>query len=361
MACTLQGGYVVCNVLKVEKETKRIHLSDFVDTCYMVQLETSEDAFLKAANTSISDHYIGIRNFGGLPYKLFNHDGELIRNIGHVGEGPNEYTKVYSDIIEEESNKIYLQPWPKNQIYVYNTSGDFLPPIKLHYGISKANLLLKDTIFTIINLPFSVKSIVGFQQNLDGQLLHEVSAANYWLKPDFSNEIMSSFNTDQNDLYLFRFFKPVNDALYHYDNQRNSLVPKFAAYFGSEDIPMHAYYELPNLYIIEIMESEKGVRNTTTVGKRLFILVDKNQKKATYFELINDFYGIPGDPIFRNGMFINNMPAIEVKERTSNSLKEDQLSNEQRIQLNVINYQITESDNNVVFWGRLTTKRFCDS
>lgn len=346
---------MACNIKKINKEKKIIRLSDFIESCEMIKLETNEDAFVKVANTSISDNFIGVRNFGGLPYKLFNHQGEFVRDIGDIGKGPNEYTKVYSDFIDEDNDRIYLQPWPRKQVYVYNLQGEFLPPIELVHGINKANIDVRNGVLTVLNLPFSEKSIVAYQQDVNGQLLHEVSAANYWLKPDFSNEVMSTFNTDSYDMYLSNFFNPSNDTLYHYDNQQKTLVPIFTAFFDYEKIPMHAFYELPMHFLIETMEPKKGVRFTTTVDKREFILIDKTSLEADYIILQNDFFGnIEMDMVFKKGYFINNLPAVELKERIEKSLNTNQdLSKETRQKLNDLNAEIDRGDNNIVFYGKL--------
>ena len=346
---------MACNIKKIKKEKKIKRLSDFIESCEMIKLETSEEAFVKVANTIISGSLIGVRNYGGLPYKLFNHQGEFVRDIGDIGKGPNEYTKVYSDFIDEDNDRIYLQPWPRKQVYVYNLHGEFLPPIELVHGINKANIDVRNGVLTVLNLPFSEKSFVAYQQNVNGQLLHEVSAANYWMKPDFSNEVMSTLNTDSYDMYLFNFFNPSNDTLYHCDNQQKSLVPIFTAFFDYDKIPMHAYYELPKHFLIEIMAPKKGVRFTTTVDKREFILIDKTSLEAECIILQNDFFGnIEMDMVFKQGYFINNLPAVELKERIEKSLKANTgLSKESRQKLNELNAEIDQGDNNIIFYGKL--------
>lgn len=343
---------IVCNYSEVKKDVIDVKLSSFIDSCRIVRLETSENAFIKLGNTTISENFIGVRNTGQVPYKLFDHSGKFIRNIGKIGRGPNEYTTIYSEIVDEKNNCIYLMPWNRNQILRYDLNGNPLTPINLKFNQTKSRIFIKHDTITVINLPFSPNDKIAYIQTFDGQIINSLAATYHALKPDFSNEIFSSNNSKDIDLHLSKFFQVVNDTLFHY--QKNRLQPVFTMFFDEIEIPIHHYFELPNYFICEIMAISESRGNSTIATSHELIIVNKTTLKANRFHLINDYLGnIEMDFNFINGKFINNIYANKLKDKISAALNNDNLSVKNRDQLTSFNKSFNVDDNNIVFYGDL--------
>ncbi len=343
---------IFCDYNQVPKDVLNLKLSSLIDSCRITRLETSEDAFVKFTNTYISDNYIGIRNNSRIPFKLFDYSGKFLRDIGKIGRGPNEYTNLYSEIIDEQQNCIYLLPWSQRQILRYDLKGVPIEPIGLKYDIIKANLFINHDTITVLNLPFSEDMKIAYVQTFSGKIISELPAKRHAFKPDFSNEIFSSKNDANFDLHLSKFFEIINDTLYHYQNNR--LKPVFTVLFDDKEIPIHNYFELPDYFICQIMSTSKGRGNSTTANSHEIIMVDKKSLKTKRIKLINDYLGnIEMDFNFKNGKFINNLYPNELADRISKVLEEDDLSDESRNQLLSFRKSFNLDDNNIVFFGNL--------
>ena len=80
----------VCDASKVF-ELRRMNLSEWISDFKMICFENSDTAFFKAWKVYITEHYIGILQDAMSPFKLFDHNGRFVCNIGRIGEGPGEY------------------------------------------------------------------------------------------------------------------------------------------------------------------------------------------------------------------------------------------------------------------------------
>ncbi len=348
---------IVCNLHKVSEDVIDMPLSTFIDSCRITYLETRDSAYVKVGNTIISENFIGIRNYGGIAFKLFDYSGKYIRDIGKIGRGPNEYSTLYCENIDEKNNSICLLPWNSNKILRYDLMGSYLEPIKLKFGLSKAHFFIENDKLTLLNLPFSSNSKIGYTQTINGEIVNECNATFHSLQPDYSNEIFCSNNTVNKEFHLSRFYNRCNDTLYHYDS--GIIRPRFSVNFNPNNVPLHNYFELPLHYIAVIKSVKKDKRKTMSANTTEIILIDKKTLKAKRIRLINDYFGdlkMDVDYCFRNGYFINNLSAIDLKNRIKLILqKKVNLTKPDQIYLNDFIKSFDIMDNNIVFWGKLKT------
>lgn len=68
-------------------DTVDVPLSDWVEDFKIVRFENSDTALFKFWWPAITDNYIGIRQSGGA-FKLFNHEGKFLCDVGSVGQDP---------------------------------------------------------------------------------------------------------------------------------------------------------------------------------------------------------------------------------------------------------------------------------
>ena len=127
---------VVCN-LDLIKDTLNIPLSQLIDDFKIIKLDSKDEALVKSYFTHITDNYIGVYSGRMIPYKLFAKEGNFLRTIGSIGQGPNEYTLIYDSQIDEKNKRVYLLPWNTKQLLVYDFDGNNLPPVPLPTRIPK--------------------------------------------------------------------------------------------------------------------------------------------------------------------------------------------------------------------------------
>ena len=100
-------------------------------------------------------------------------------------------------------------------------------------------------------------------------------------------------------------------------------------------------YSLPNHYYAWVVKKGR-------------LLVDKKSGESHYIKLKNDFMGSFEVDIWGglNGMYINVIPAIILKEKIAEALKDKNLSDQDKNKLVKIDKDTHEEDSPIVFFGK---------
>lgn len=342
-----------CNISEVS-DTIDFLLSDLVENCEMVALETNDSSLFESVyHISISNSYIAIHSRGQMPIKLFNRQGKFIRNIGKIGRGPGEFNYLYGIQLDEAANRIYLTPSANaTQLIVYSLDNINLPSIPLVYKQTKCNAYVENNVVTVLSMPFKRKDMepipIAYQQTTDGTLIQEIKTPEHLvINPrnekgqfvGFNNEISTSFNGDAPDLYIMCF-----DTLYHYNTDANKLEPQFVTSFSDEKRGTWTR-ELKSHYWTPIF-GKKG-------GK---VIVNKKTLKSSFFKLKNDFYGgIESRKFYmsNHGWFVDGIQALQLMEKFEEVLKNNDLEPTMRKKIEKLQKQLNENDNEVLFLGKM--------
>lgn len=327
---------LVCNMAEV-KDTLDFPLSELLESCEMVRLETTEQAFFDRARfTDVSDNYILIKSAAMLPVKLFDKSGTFLREIGAIGRGPGEYTSLYGIQLDEAHDRIYLTPFARaNKIIVYNLLGEQQEDIPLAYQSGKVRTFIKDGKLTALCMPFPKDEVVAFQQELDGSLIQKAAPEKHLFAMDFNSEIFASFNSGR-----FDFHNTMCDTLYEYDPGVNQIIPKVCLNKPEGEQIYASLFSTPKHYF-------------AWVGKDARLLIDAKTGEAHYVRVINDFFGNLRCDLWGgfNGTFANVIPAIDIKDQVAKALKNDKLSEKDRALLSKMDREIKEDDSPVLFFG----------
>lgn len=338
------------------KDTLQVPLSQLVEEMDIVKLDARDTALVKGGMVAASDNYILVGG-SSVPCKLFDKKGRFLHQIGKIGQGPGEYTNIYNSQIDEAHNRIYLLPWTSKQLLAYDLQGNLVSSIPLPYVVPKGvfHVDTEKELLTVGMLPFEYlegKKVL-WQQDFRGKVTQEVNAGFHSMYGDYSNEVSSNRNTPAFDFYIFRW-AAVRDSLYHFDADANRLAPVFTADFGAQDIPKHAFAELPDYYVANIITEIVNGTGMPPVN----VLVDKKTLKGAYCVFALDCLGnIPVEypyDCFREGRFLMCLDPGDLTDRLEQALAHpDRLEKEEFERLTAFKNVISADDNNYVLIGKL--------
>ena len=125
-------GHKDLQVIKINPETKnKIRLSNLIDTCYTVTLETNKSNLIGSIDE--------IKIYGDRIYVLdkkiskevfvFDIQGDYIGKIGQKGHGPGEYPKPDGFEIDKINGELLITSLSIRKIFRYDFNGNFLGSI----------------------------------------------------------------------------------------------------------------------------------------------------------------------------------------------------------------------------------------
>ncbi|WP_049132606.1 6-bladed beta-propeller, partial [Bacteroides fragilis] len=95
--------------------------------------------------------------------------GRYVADIGGVGQGPGEYLYLFSWLVDEKENRIYLGPGRADKVLVYDLKGNYLPDEVIRFGeiVHKSQIWVdydkKNVV--VVTLPFSANVNSNFAIN----------------------------------------------------------------------------------------------------------------------------------------------------------------------------------------------------
>jgi hypothetical protein len=330
----------VCKLSEVG-EVQTIPLGSLVENCTLIRFEDIDDALFKPWFTTVTDKYIGVRQQERRAFKLFDHSGKFLGDIGSLGQGPGEYANsLYDEIIDDKNDLIYLATMVGQKILVYRASGEYVKSIELPQTVHKPKMHLSDDgVLTVVHMAFTGEKAIAIQIDANGKVIRELAPPAHLLSNNYDGEIFNTRNTS-----AFEFLHTGSDTLYHYDIQENQIQPVFTISVNTSEKPFRQYMELPNHYI------------TNVFGKGL-VATDKQSGHSTFIKVVNDYFGnmpMPAYVInFRNGWYVYNLEPAQLMEQIEKRLQESACTESDREQLQALLSTLDENSNNLLFLGKL--------
>ena len=337
------------------KDTVILPLSALAEEFQVVKLDGNDEALVPVGNTIVSDNYILVYGRQQTPFKLFDKSGKFLANVGSFGQGPGEYQLVYDAQIDEAAGRIYLLPWSAKSLLAYNLKGEFVQSIPLPAMAPKGKFKVDshNSTLSVFILPFKDLPYAAWRQDLDGNLLDTIPSGHLSVHPDFSNEVLSNKINGNFDVFLFTFFELRPDTLYHYEGGR--LNPRFTVEFGSKDVPIHLYQEMPHHFVGYVAAQKQIGEGSYTTDVPAYYIMDKKTLKGAYYRFVNDYLGdMPAYLSGNDDYYILNMEPAQLKEALKKHLKiKTDLPSEERERLQKLADSIQENDNNYILYARL--------
>ena len=364
--------------LRIIEKTKGtvMSLGDLMESYEIIRLDNRDEELIKTYpyGVYVTDNYILLRPADVVsPVKLFTRKGRYVADIGGVGQGPGEYLYLFSWLVDEKENRIYLGPGRADKVLVYDLKGNYLPDEVIRFGeivhksqiwvdYDKKNVVVVTLPFSAnVNSNFAINKNVCWVQNRDGDIVHRIPVNHYGLIGDYSNALVARRNVDAISFSISEIpmLRTRPDTLYHYDAVKNIITPCFTIdHVVSENQSAstvlyetsRSYWAYVTLYPNDISSSAFSVRLTTfnvCVSKK-----DGSVKRIDRFT--NDFLGLSYPFLtMRNGYVCISYDPLELMDALDKVLTQTDLKPEIRKRATGLRNSLHENDNDILMIGKL--------
>ncbi|TKG91487.1 6-bladed beta-propeller [Puteibacter caeruleilacunae] len=241
---TETGAFFTIPFSEIIKDQREVRLSEFAKDVQIVPLENSTKALLgKFESIAVTKDYIFVMCWNR-PILQFSHDGKLIREIGGIGKGPEEYIFCLNMSIDEKHERVYIQT-PQMSVKVFDFKGEYVEAIKITgmrpYFWGRDSLLVSYCEPVSGSEQFVFTEYNGPSDTVQGVPNYIVYDSDERADPFH----MSPFD-EQNFSYRFagrlHLKGCYNDTVYWYD-ANNKIVPKFFIDLKEYKLPGDLIYE----------------------------------------------------------------------------------------------------------------------
>ena len=363
-SCSNQGSHALsfqvterdtlytCDFAAVPDEEKQIKLSDLIESFQIVRFENVDSALFKTRKVYISANYIGILQGGGSPFKLFNHEGNFLCDVGGIGQAEGEYTSLYSAAINEKDASIWLAPFVGTHLWKYNMEGKCVSTVKTLPMNKPSMRFEKDSSLTMTDLYFTNRSGFLYLRLLkNDSIYYSVAEKEHSYSPYNAEGNFTGCNQEiwfYNNSERFTYMTTYSDTLYTYDLKEDRTKPRFVTTFQRDQKHFLVYNELPSSFLINVIGF--GDDNDSKL-----IIADKMSGEASCVKIYNDFMGNLPVSSFNpsNGWYHRMYEPIELIELLEKQLSNKECSKQDRAKLKELLSSIDENDNNIMFMGKL--------
>ena len=364
--------------LRIIEKTKGtvMSLGDLMESYEIIRLDNRDEALIKTYpyGVYVTDNYILLRPADVVsPVKLFTRKGRYVADIGGVGQGPGEYLYLFSWLVDEKENRIYLGPGRTDKVLVYDLKGNYLPDEVIRFGeivhksqiwvdYDKKNVVVVTLPFSAnVNSNFAISKNVCWVQNREGDIVHRIPVNHYGLIGDYSNALVARRNVDAISFSISEvpMLRTRPDTLYHYDAVKNIITPCFTIdHVVSENQSVctvlyetsRSYWAQVTLYPNNLSSSVSSVRLpafNVCVSKK-----DGNVRRIDRFT----------DPLLglsylflamKNGYVCISYDPLELMDALDKVLTQTDLEPDVRKRATDLRNSLHENDNDILIIGKL--------
>ena len=364
--------------LRIIEKTKGtvMSLGDLMESYEIIRLDNRDEALIKTYPSSVyvTDNYILLQPDDVVsPVKLFTRKGRYVADIGGVGQGPGEYLYLFSWLVDEKENRIYLGPGRADKVLVYDLKGNYLPDEVIRFGeivhksqiwvdYDKKNVAVVTLPFSAnVNSNFAINKNVCWVQNREGDIVHRIPVNHYGLIGDYSNGLVAHRNVDAISFSIFEdpMLRTRPDTLYHYDAVKNIITPRFTIdHVVSENQSTctilyetsQSYWAHVTLYPNDISSNSSPVRLTT-----FNVCVSKKDGSVRRIDRFTDNLLGFSYPFLtmRNGYVCISYDPLELMDALDKVLAQTDLKPEIRKRATGLRNSLHENDNDILMIGKL--------
>lgn len=338
-----------------------IPASEFIDSLYVVRLDSADEALVGNGWCVVSDSSILIYDYANSgQVKKFGLDGSYICNIGAKGQGPGEYAIAPYDIYADDATgNVYIAQYSASKLMSYGPDGTFLGDIPLAQYLPKGRISVDPEAQTVsvAAMQFDGRDcdMTVWTQDFEGRVISSDSNPVMPLTPDFSNEIFADIAADPSDYNMsLLYFQGRQDTLYNVRDGK--LHPAFTVDFG-DNVPAHDYHSFGSRYVVTCYGDPQQVSESSyIIPAQIPCIIDPATLTGGYAHLMLDqigpvvlesWVGHSADKFVRMYDPGQLIKLLEKAEERKDLVSEDRMAEMRRFR-----ESISEEDNNYVIYGK---------
>lgn len=372
-----------------------LKLSDLIDSCRLVQLETTNESLIdsRISLLYITKDLILVGDRNGV-YK-FSGDGKFIKKLIKSGRGPNEISSYCSFHYYEPNNLLLINdPLSRDNILCYDLQSEcFLDPIKKCFPVNLSDFIVYDDSLIMGSIEVAgylpqdpaPNPYALFIQNFKGEFISGIKSTKRLIHENYEG-LFQRMSIHMGDKFI-HVKNTHDDTIYNFINHRispyliptfknNGNMPKLLPDIGTKHIGWDKN-ENRNYLIFNLSEfagwKDLNGFNSAVYNYDFYFLNKSNGEYAQIKSYTDDLIGkvtvidksigrIQGVPVsVRNGtLYLLYFPhEINTSENFKESIFPDTLLS----QLNVIRNEVDNTDNPILLIGvpRKISNRLFDS
>lgn len=286
----------------VKLEDNTIHLSDIFSSVEIVPLQTTDLSLITdGAQLKFSDQFIFIESNKSI--KLFDYEGNFVKNIDRKGNGAGEYLGISDFYVDDNSKKIEVLDKRQKKILQYNHNGDYLSEIPLNFWAVKFTRDTNKDLFVYSGNERDNNNAYKFNifdNEGNGYRFYGIDEK----KSKFLHILNLEHFYKSGDEMLF--FEPFNDTIYNF--KENKLKPKYVISYNGKNVPPSFYEDNNFSNVFEFFQEFKkyGYINSTynafetqtklyfqcfKQSEKYLISYDKKTSKSfSYNKIVDDLF-----------------------------------------------------------------------
>ncbi|MFO7827764.1 MAG: 6-bladed beta-propeller [Bacteroidales bacterium] len=295
----------------VEQTKQLVNLSEIANAVEYIYLDNHDGKELGSIrDIHFTDRYVFISHRNNTLLTQYDRDGKFIRSIGKKGEGNGAYSLLSSFDVNCKDELIYIKPVRKNNILVFDFSGNYIETINLADDIFFSFRWINDSSFIFFAEPIKgYEKYIFWEKGSEGDLRNFIKNYITW------DESESTYNTRDYDRTVFYRLNDklhlkgwYNDTVYTYTNM-HTLVPKYFIDFGKYKLPeeliiernpkkfsdKHLWYSAQesNRFVFVRYSSFFPIDTLSTRGEHIYY--DKITQKSVALKSTDRVYGFKND------------------------------------------------------------------
>lgn len=302
ISCNSENKSIDFLQVDVKLEDNTIHLSDIFSSVEIVPLQTTDLSLITdGAQLKFSDQFIFIESNKSI--KLFDYEGNFVKNIDRKGNGVGEYLGISDFYVDDNSKKIEVLDKRQKKILQYNHNGDYLSEIPLNFWAVKFTRDTNKDLFVYSGNERDNNNAYKF--NIFD---NEGKSYRFYGIDEKKSKFLNILNLEHfyksGDEMLF--FEPFNDTIYNF--KENKLKPKYVISYNGKNVPPSFYEDNNFSNVFEFFQEFKkyGYINSTynafetqtklyfqcfKQSEKYLISYDKKTSKSfSYNKIVDDLF-----------------------------------------------------------------------
>lgn len=318
-------------------------ISDIADTVEYLELKTPKDIVIaRILNIVSGDDFWLIHTRKGI-YK-FTRTGEFVKQIGHQGQGPNEYLQIRGIEIDPARKEIIHADM--QQILYYDYDGNFLRKAKINDYFF--NIALVSSVLWTCNLCMHIDRYMACALSLAGDTITTIPNPNYGIESQnegfsfASSSELREFSSYKGNVYMKT--RSSRDTVYqlsgtkcapylYIDMGKYRMPIEYEAWYSEEAYNKYAsnYWNIPRLdesdrYFFLTAVRQKNTQKGENENDYKFVIYDKQKQEGFVVKSENGMKltdDILGGPSFwphwtTNDYYINTIEWYDLSQELKN-------------------------------------------